>query len=32
VYSHRSNIQRLRDGREARAMRLWRFGERRRNG
>ncbi|MGB6604638.1 MAG: glycerol-3-phosphate 1-O-acyltransferase PlsY [Steroidobacteraceae bacterium] len=32
VYTHRSNIQRLRDGRESRAMRLWRFGERRRNG
>jgi acyl phosphate:glycerol-3-phosphate acyltransferase len=29
VYTHRANIQRLRDGCESRAMRLWRFGTRR---
>lgn len=29
VYTHRSNIQRIRDGSESRARRLWRFGTKR---
>ena len=29
VYTHRTNIQRIRDGSESRAKRLWRFGTRR---
>jgi acyl phosphate:glycerol-3-phosphate acyltransferase len=32
VYTHRSNIQRIRDGHESRAKRLWRFGTRRGEG
>jgi acyl phosphate:glycerol-3-phosphate acyltransferase len=32
VYTHRSNIQRIRDGSESRAKRLWRFGTKRGEG
>jgi acyl phosphate:glycerol-3-phosphate acyltransferase len=32
VYTHRSNIQRIRERSESRAMRLWRFGTRRGQG
>jgi acyl phosphate:glycerol-3-phosphate acyltransferase len=32
AYTHRSNIRRMREGSESRAMRLWRFGTRRGQG
>jgi acyl phosphate:glycerol-3-phosphate acyltransferase len=32
LFTHRSNIQRIREGRESRARRLWRFGTRRGTG